>query len=182
MNKILALLIIIALLPIFIFIYIFILLSTFKNPLYFSKRIGKNQSTFFMPKFRTMKLNTPQLATHLLNNSENYLYFYGPFLRKSSLDELPQLLSIIKGDLNFIGPRPALFNQKDLINSRKQNNILTMKPGITGLAQVMGRDELTIQKKVEYEIYYKNNKSFYLDIKIILLTFKKILINKDVLH
>lgn len=182
MNKILALLIIMVVLPIILIIYIFIFISIFQNPIYFSKRIGINNTIFYMPKFRTMKLNTPQLATHLLNNSNQYLYFYGSILRKTSLDELPQLFSIIKGDLNFIGPRPALFNQRDLIESRMNLNIIYMKPGITGLAQVMGRDELSIEEKIKYEEYYLKNKNILLDIKIILLTLKKIFVSKDVSH
>ena len=123
-----------------------------------------------MPKFRTMKINTPHVATHLLTNPQSHLTLVGTFLRKTSLDELPQIYSIIKGDMSFVGPRPALFNQYDLIKLRNENNIDKLIPGITGLAQINGRDSLTIPEKVEYEIEYIKKKSLFFDIYLIFLT------------
>lgn len=156
---------------------------TSKGPaLYVSKRVGKNNNIFLMPKFRTMKTDTPEVATHLLTNANSYLTPIGSFLRKSSLDELPQILSIIKGDMSFVGPRPALFNQQDLIELRTQKNVHTIMPGVTGWAQVNGRDELSIPAKVTLDEYYLKNQSFIFDLKILMLTFTKVLLKEGVSH
>ena len=135
-----------------------------------------------MPKFRTMDIDTPPVATHLLTQPDKYLTKIGKFLRKYSLDELPQIYSIIKGHMTFVGPRPALYNQEDLIALRKQHNIDKIKPGITGWAQVKGRDSFTIPKKIEYDLYYLNHKSIFFDLKIILMTFINSLTNKNISH
>ena len=135
-----------------------------------------------MPKFRTMKKNTPQIPTHLFNDSKKYLTISGILLRKSSLDELPQLFSILIGKMSFVGPRPALFNQNDLIDLREKKNINTLLPGLTGWAQIHGRDDVSIIKKVELDDYYLKNKSFTLDLCVILLTIKKVVKMKDISH
>jgi len=135
-----------------------------------------------MPKFRTMHTDTPAVATHLLKDPEGYLTPVGSFLRKFSLDELPQLWSIIKGDMTFVGPRPALYNQDDLIELRTRKNIHRLTPGITGWAQVNGRDELPIPVKVEFDDYYLKNKSFLLDLKILWLTIVKVLKKEGIRH
>jgi O-antigen biosynthesis protein WbqP len=156
---------------------------TSKGPvLYWSARIGVNTKIFKMPKFRTMSLDTPPVATHLLENPEKYLTPIGPFLRKLSLDELPQLWSVFKGDMSFVGPRPALFNQYDLIELRTQKGIHVLIPGITGWAQVNGRDDLPISLKVEYDEYYLINKSLMLDLKILFMTIQKVLQREGVTH
>lgn len=156
---------------------------TSKGPaLYWSKRIGQNNSIFKMPKFRTMQIETPAVATHLLIDPEQYLTPIGSFLRKSSLDELPQLWSILCGDMSFVGPRPALFNQEDLIQLRTQNGIHMLTPGLTGWAQINGRDELPIPQKVALEIEYKERKSFWFDLKIVLLTGIKVLKRDNIIH
>ena len=163
MSRTFDILTIIFLLPIFILlcilIYFLLFVETKGSVIYWSKRVGINNNTFFMPKFRTMKLQTPQLATHLLESPDLYVTFFGKFLRKYSLDEIPQIYSVLVGNMSLIGPRPALYNQDDLIKMRKKHGIDKMLPGITGWAQVNGRDELTLEKKVEYEIYYLQNKS-----------------------
>lgn len=149
---------------------------------YWSDRVGINNSIFKMPKFRTMRLGTPAVATHLLKNPEAYLTPSGSFLRKSSLDELPQLFSILKGDMSFVGPRPALYNQDDLIALRTKKGVHTLIPGITGWAQVNGRDDLPIPEKVEYDTYYLRNRSFLLDMKILWMTFRKVIKAEGVTH
>ncbi|HFQ81020.1 MAG TPA: sugar transferase, partial [Desulfobacterales bacterium] len=142
---------------------------TSKGPvLYASNRIGINNSIFKMYKFRTMRINTPAVATHLMDNPEQYLTPVGQFLRKSSLDELPQLFNILKGDMSFVGPRPALFNQHDLIELRTKKGIHTLVPGLTGWAQINGRDELPIPVKVNFDEYYYKNHSLRLDMRILL--------------
>jgi O-antigen biosynthesis protein WbqP len=150
--------------------------------LHWSKRIGVNNTFFRMPKFRTMLIKTPDIATHLLNDPEKYLTPPGPFLRKYSLDEIPQLWSILKGDMSFVGPRPALYNQDDLIHLRASKGIHKLIPGITGWAQINGRDELPIPVKVQYEEEYLKNRSFLLDLKIIFLTFSKVTKAEGVTH
>ena len=150
--------------------------------IFYSKRFGKNKNIFLMPKFRSMKVNTPQLATNLLNNSENYITTFGIFLRKTSLDELPQLWSILKGDMTFVGPRPALFNQYDLIDLRQKFGINLLTPGLTGWAQINGRDQISLYKKVEIERFYQINQSIMLDLKILYLTFLKVIKMKDIKH
>ncbi len=150
--------------------------------LYFSDRVGRNNRIFKMPKFRTMEVNTPAVATHLLSNPAQFLTPIGSFLRKSSLDELPQLLSIIRGDMSFVGPRPALFNQDDLVALRTHYGVDKLVPGLTGWAQINGRDELPIPEKVKLDVDYMNNQSFLFDLKIILLTFLKVLRRDGIQH
>ncbi len=150
--------------------------------IYWSDRVGRNNRIFRMPKFRTMRVDTPAVATHLLSNPEQFLTPIGSFLRKSSLDELPQLWSIIKGDMSFVGPRPALFNQDDLIQLRTQYGVHKLLPGLTGWAQVNGRDELPIPDKVKLDVEYMQQQSFLMDIRIIILTFVKVLRSDGVQH
>lgn len=150
--------------------------------LYWSDRVGRNNTFFKMPKFRTMRTDTPSVATHLLNNPDQYLTPIGKFLRKSSLDELPQFISILKGDMSFVGPRPALFNQDDLIALRIKKGIQALTPGLTGWAQINGRDELPIPVKVEFDEYYLAHRSFLFDLKIILLTALKVVRREGVTH
>ncbi len=150
--------------------------------LYWSDRVGRNNQLFKMPKFRSMQVGTPAVATHLLSNPDIYLTPVGSFLRRSSLDELPQLWSIIKGDMSFVGPRPALFNQHDLIELRTRSGVHTLVPGLTGWAQINGRDELPIPQKVALDIEYLHRRSFIFDIKIIILTAKKVLARDNVTH
>jgi len=150
--------------------------------IFWTDRVGVNNGTFKMAKFRTMKLNTPQIATHLMKNPEYYLIPGGEFLRKYSLDELPQLFNILKGDMSFIGPRPALFNQDDLVALRTKKNIHKLIPGVTGWAQVNGRDDLPIPIKVTFDEYYFNHRSFAFDFYIILLTAVKVVKREGVQH
>tara|TARA_B100001057_G_C22861373_1_gene954646 strand:+ start:126 stop:686 length:561 start_codon:yes stop_codon:yes gene_type:complete len=163
-------------------ISVVIFLKDKEYPLYFSSRVGKNNRIFLMPKFRTMSSNAPQIATHLLSSPDDYLLSTGPFLRKYSLDELPQIVSIIKGDMAFVGPRPALFNQDDLISLRNRKGISQLKPGLTGWAQVNGRDELSILEKVEYEEEYFRRASLGFDIYIIWLTIIKVIKRDGISH
>ena len=156
---------------------------TSKGPFfYWSDRVGVDNEIFKMPKFRTMRADTPAVATHLLNDPDAYLTPVGPFLRKSSLDELPQLWSVLKGDMSFVGPRPALFNQDDLIALRAEKGVHRLIPGITGWAQINGRDDIPIPKKVEFDAYYLNHRSFFLDLKILFLTFFKVTRAENVSH
>jgi len=150
--------------------------------LYWSERVGINNTIFRMPKFRTMRVDTPAVATHLMRNPDAYLTSIGSFLRKFSLDELPQLYSILKGDISFVGPRPALFNQDDLVELRTGKGIHGLIPGITGWAQVNGRDELPIPVKVEFDAYYLKNRSFLFDLKILWMTFIKVVKREGVTH
>jgi len=150
--------------------------------LYWSDRVGKDNTIFRMPKFRTMRTDTPAVATHLLNDPDIYLTPIGKFLRKSSLDELPQLWSVIKGDMSFVGPRPALFNQDDLIALRTEKGVHRLIPGVTGWAQINGRDDLPIPVKVDFDEFYLNNQSFLFDIKILWLTFLKVVKREGVSH
>lgn len=157
--------------------------ATSKGPvLYWSDRVGRSNAIFKMPKFRTMKIDTPAVATHLLSNPDQFLTPIGKFLRKSSLDELPQLISILKGDMSFVGPRPALFNQDDLVALRTQKGVHALTPGLTGWAQINGRDELPIPVKVEFDEYYLKHRSFLFDLKIILLTALKVARREGVTH
>lgn len=150
--------------------------------LYWSSRVGRDNEIFKMPKFRTMRTDTPAIATHLLVDPGQYLTPIGGFLRKSSLDELPQLWSILTGDMTFVGPRPALFNQADLIALRTERGIHLLTPGLTGWAQINGRDDLPIPVKVELDAAYLNNRSFWLDIRILILTANHVLRAKGVAH
>lgn len=171
--------------PLVILTFLLVKLSSKGPALFWSDRVGINNKIFRMPKFRSMLVNTPQLATHVLNqqgNADSYLTPVGNFIRKTSLDELPQLWSVFIGDMSIVGPRPALFNQDDLIHLRTAYNIHTIKPGITGWAQVNGRDEIPIPQKVELDVYYLNNQSLVFDIKIILLTCLKVINREGVTH
>lgn len=150
--------------------------------LYWSDRVGKNNKIFRMPKFRSMRLGTPAVATHLLADPKAYLTPIGSFLRKSSLDELPQLWSILAGDMSFVGPRPALFNQQDLIEQRTQFGIHALVPGLTGWAQVNGRDELPIPEKVKLDAEYLQCRSLWFDIRILWMTFVKVLRRDGITH
>ncbi|HEY0563583.1 MAG TPA: sugar transferase [Methylophilus sp.] len=155
------------------------------NALYWSKRVGIHNQLFNMPKFRSMKVDTPALATHIMNQQANpnqYLTPVGSFIRKTSLDELPQLWSVLKGDMSIVGPRPALFNQDDLIALRTELGVHTLKPGITGWAQVNGRDDLPNPQKVALDAYYLKHQSFWLDCYIILLTVFKVIKRDGVSH
>jgi O-antigen biosynthesis protein WbqP len=154
-----------------------------KGPaLYWSDRVGKNNKIFKMPKFRSMLTGTPAVATHLLDNPDVYLSPIGGFLRRSSLDELPQLFSVLKGDMSFVGPRPALYNQDDLIALRTKKGVDKLLPGITGWAQINGRDELSIPDKVALDVEYLDRQSFWFDIKILWMTFLKVVKRDGVSH
>jgi len=156
---------------------------TSKGPaLYWSDRVGRNNTIFRMPKFRSMRMGTPALATHLLGNPEAHLTPIGSFLRRSSLDELPQLWSILAGNMSFVGPRPALFNQYDLITLRTQQNVHMLVPGLTGWAQINGRDELPIPDKVKLDEEYLHRQSLWFDFRILWLTFVKVLRRDGVSH
>jgi O-antigen biosynthesis protein WbqP len=171
--------------PFFVFTFLLVICTSKGGAFYWSKRVGMNNALFDMPKFRSMRLDTPALATHIMNSQDNpnhYLTPVGSFIRKTSLDEIPQLWCVLKGDMSLVGPRPALFNQDDLIQLRTKSNVHTIKPGITGWAQVNGRDELTIPKKVELDYYYAKNQSISLDCKIILMTVLKVLRRDGVSH
>ncbi len=150
--------------------------------LFWSKRVGRDNHVFQMPKFRSMRIDTPAVATHLLQNPDQWLTPIGSFLRKSSLDELPQLWCILKGDMSFVGPRPALFNQDDLIAMRIERGVHQLVPGLTGWAQVNGRDELPIPKKVELDYEYLQRRSFLFDLKILWITVLKVLVRDGVSH
>lgn len=186
MHRYFEILIILFFLPIILSLLIIISFLLFYETrgkvIYFSKRIGINSEVFFMPKFRTMRFGTPQVATHLLEKPEQYLTSLGKFLRKTSLDELPQLISILYGDMSLVGPRPALFNQYDLIEKRKIMGIDKIKPGITGWAQINGRDDISIDEKIKMDHYYLNKKNIILDVKIIFLTILSIFKFKNISH
>jgi len=161
---------------------ILVKLSSQGSVLYWSDRVGKDNQIFKMPKFRSMKVDTPAVATHLLQDPKSVLTPIGDFLRKSSLDELPQLWCILKGDMSFVGPRPALFNQDDLIALRTEKGVHQLVPGLTGWAQVNGRDELPIPQKVDLDVVYLNRQSFSFDIYILWLTFIKVIRRDGVSH
>lgn len=181
-DLILAILIILLLLIPFLLIAILVIVTSKGPVLYWSDRIGKNNKTFKMPKFRSMLINTPTLATHLLDNPDSYLSPIGRFLRTTSLDELPQLFCVLKDDMSFVGPRPALYNQNDLISLRTHKSVDKLLPGITGWAQVNGRDELSIPDKVLLDVEYLNRQSFWLDIKILWMTLLKVIKRDGVDH
>lgn len=168
----------------FIPFWIVVILVKLTSPgpaIHWSKRVGKNNQIFLMPKFRTMRIDTPQVATHLLDG-KSFLTPIGGFLRKSSLDEIPQLISVLKGDMSLVGPRPALFNQYDLMELRTKHGVHTLLPGVTGWAQINGRDELSIPEKVEYDADYLKRKSLSFDVKIIFLTALKVVLRKGISH
>jgi len=150
--------------------------------LYWSNRVGRRNEIFRMPKFRSMRIDTPTVATHLLDDPSRYLTPIGGFLRKSSLDELPQLWCILKGDMSFVGPRPALYNQDDLIALRTAEGVDALLPGLTGWAQVNGRDELPIPEKVKFDVDYLQRRSFFMDMRILAMTVGKVLGSKGITH
>ena len=174
-------------LGLFLFIPVLVIFITIKitssgPAVYWSIRIGKDENTFSMPKFRTMRKDTPAVATHLLGNIDDHLTSFGSLLRKTSLDELPQLYSIFKGDMSFVGPRPALYNQDDLIALRRSRGVNILMPGLTGWAQINGRDNLPIIQKVELDTEYLLRESFLFDLQIIFRTLSKTLLIKDISH
>ena len=178
----LALFVSMLLLPLILAVALGVRLTSAGPVLYWSDRVGRNNQLFKMPKFRTMRVNTPAVATHLLTDPKKYLTPIGSFLRKSSLDELPQLWSILKADMSFVGPRPALFNQDDLVALRTQYGVEKLLPGLTGWAQINGRDELPIPLKVKLDVAYMQDQSFLFDLKILFLTFLKVLRRDGVQH
>ena len=165
-----------------IFIAILVRLTSRGQSIYWSDRVGKNNIIFKMPKFRTMLIDSPTLATHLLDDPDSYLSPIGGFLRRTSLDEIPQLFSVLKGDMTFVGPRPALFNQSDLIALRKEKGVDKLLPGITGWAQVNGRDKLLISDKVALDEEYMHYQSFWFDLKILWMTFLKVTKRDNITH
>ena len=182
LNRFFALFLLVLFSPIFLIVAILILFEDGWPVFFQQKRIGMNYIYFQIFKFRTMKNNTPNVATHLLVNPEQHLLKIGGFLRKLSLDELPNLINIIKGEMVFVGPRPALYNQEDLMALRVEARVDQLKPGITGWAQINGRDEISIEEKIALEKQYLEKKSFLFDIKIILRTFTSVLLAKGVKH
>jgi len=181
-DLILAMILIMVLLVPMLVIMLAIRLTSKGPALYWSDRIGFDNSIYKMPKFRSMRVDTPQVATHLMSNPDKFLSPIGRFLRQTSLDELPQLLSILKGDMSFVGPRPALYNQEDLITLRSEYGLHRLLPGLTGWAQVNGRDDLSISEKVVLEVEYMRRKSIWFDLKILWLTFLKVINRKGVSH
>ena len=181
-NRLLAFILIIIFSPLFLFVSLAILLEDGFPVLFTQKRVGINYSFFKIYKFRSMKKNTPNVATHLLVNPDQYLLKIGKFIRKTSLDELPNLINIVKGEMVFVGPRPALYNQEDLMTFRVATGVSKLKPGVTGWAQINGRDEISIAQKVQLEQEYLYRKSFLFDLEIIIKTFTNVLFSKGVSH
>ncbi len=182
MNRIFALIVLVVLLPLYLILSLIILVED-GFPIHFKqKRVGINYSFFMLYKFRSMKKNTPDVATHLLGDPKKYLLKSGALIRRLSLDELPNLINIIKGDMVFVGPRPALYNQHDLMQLRIAAGVDKLKPGLTGWAQVNGRDELALDVKVAFEKEYLERKSFWFDLKILVLTFTSVVTSKGVTH
>ncbi len=182
LNRIIALLLLLLLWPVFLIAAIAIYLEDGTPVIFKQKRVGINYTFFQIYKFRTMKKGTPNVATHLLDNPEQYLLKTGKYIRKLSIDELPNLINILKGDMIFIGPRPALYNQDDLMNLRVKAGVDKLMPGVTGWAQVNGRDEIPNEKKVHYEKEYLEKKSFLFDMKILIKTIRNILFRRGVTH
>ena len=182
LNRLFALILVIIFSPIFIFIGLFILFEDGFPVLFTQKRVGINYTFFKIYKFRSMKKDTPNVATHLLSNPDHYLLKIGKFIRKTSLDELPNLINIIKGEMVFVGPRPALYNQYDLMTLRVATGVDKLKPGITGWAQINGRDDISIEKKVQLEKEYINKRTTLFDIEIIIKTFTNVFFSKGVSH
>ena len=181
-NRLLAIILLILFFPIFLLVAFAIIIEDGIPVFFRQKRIGVNYTYFNIYKFRSMKKNTPNVATHLLINPEQYILKIGNFIRKTSLDELPNLINIIKGEMVFVGPRPALYNQDDLMALRIEASVDKLKPGITGWAQINGRDEISLEAKVALEKYYLERKSLIFDIEIIIKTFTMVLFRKDVSH
>ena len=182
MSKIFSLFLLICLSPILFIVAIAIMIDDGFPILFRQKRVGQNNAHFWIYKFRTMKKDAPDIATHLVKDGTSLYTSIGPFLRKFSFDELPQLINILKGDMIFIGPRPALYNQDDLIALRTQAGVHSLMPGVTGWAQVNGRDELSIPEKVQFDEYYLKNKSWLFDIKIVFITLLKVIGMQNVSH
>ena len=181
-NRIFALILLIILSPIFILVALVILLEDGFPVFFTQKRVGIYYTFFSFYKFRSMRKNTPNVATHLLTNPKQYLLKIGKFIRKTSLDELPNLINIIKGEMVFVGPRPALYNQDDLMTLRVATGVDKLKPGITGWAQINGRDNISIERKVQLEQEYLHTRSILLDFEIIVKTFTNVLFRKGVSH
>ena len=182
LSRLLAFFLLIFFSPIFILVSLAILIED-SFPVFFTqKRVGINYSFFKIYKFRSMKKNTPNVATHLLENPDQYLLKIGKFVRKTSLDELPNLINIIKGEMDFVGPRPALYNQDDLMALRVYSGVSKLKPGITGWAQINGRDEISIEEKVKFEQEYLKRRSFLFDLEILFKTLTNVLFRKGVTH
>jgi len=181
-NRLFAFLLLIILSPIFLIVAMAIIVEDGFTVFFIQKRVGINYTFFYIYKFRSMKKNTPNVATHLLKNPDKYLLKIGKFIRKTSLDELPNLINIIKGEMVFVGPRPALYNQDDLMTLRVATGVDKLKPGITGWAQINGRDDISIEQKVHLEQEYMNKKSIFFDIEIIIKTFTNVLFRKGVSH
>jgi len=181
-DLIIGVLLLVSLFFLMIVVAISVKITSRGSALYWSERIGKNNKIFKMPKFRSMLVDTPAVATHLLSDPDVYLSPIGGFLRRTSLDELPQLWSILKGDMSFVGPRPALFNQDDLIALRTEYGVDKLIPGLTGWAQVNGRDELPIPEKVALDVEYMHRQSFWFDLKILWMTFLKVIKRDGVSH
>ena len=177
-----AFVLIIILMPILIIIFLVIYVEDGMPIFFIQKRVGLNNKYFNIYKFRTMKVGTPNIESNLLTNHDQYILKFGTFLRKNSLDELPNLFNILNGDMVFVGPRPALYNQTDLVKLRNSLDIQKIKPGITGLAQINGRDNISNEKKVEYDKEYLYNKSLILDLRIILHTFIRVILRKNISH
>ena len=181
-SRILALLLLVLFFPVFIVVGLFILIEDGFPVFFKQKRVGINYTFFHIYKFRSMKKNTPNVATHLLENPSQYLLKLGGLIRKLSLDELPNLINILKGEMVFVGPRPALYNQDDLMQLRVRAGVDKLKPGLTGWAQVNGRDEIALEEKVAFEKEYLERQSLWFDLKIVLLTFTKVLKSQGVNH
>ena len=182
LNRLLALIFLLILSPVLIFVALIIFIED-GFPIFFTqKRVGVNYTFFNIYKFRSMKKNTPNVATHLLINPDQYLLKIGKLIRKTSLDELPNLINILKGEMVFVGPRPALYNQHDLMEFRVATGVSKLKPGITGWAQINGRDEISVAQKVQLEQEYLYKKSFLFDIKILIKTLTNVLFSKGVSH
>jgi O-antigen biosynthesis protein WbqP len=181
-DSLLAIIVIILLVVPIILTAIAVRITSKGSVLYWSDRIGRNNEIFKMPKFRSMLIDTPAVATHLLSNPDSHLSPIGGFLRSTSLDELPQLFSVLRGDMSFVGPRPALYNQDDLISFRTEKGVDKLLPGITGWAQVNGRDELSIPDKVALDAEYLDRQSFWFDMKILWMTFLKVIKRDGVSH
>ena len=177
-----ALVLMLILAPLLLLVVLAIRLTSVGPVLFRTRRVGKNSRFFTMYKFRTMKMDTPQVATHLLKKPDQFLTPVGGFLRQTSLDELPQLINVLRGDMSLVGPRPALFNQDDLISLRTARGVNELTPGITGWAQVNGRDELPITEKVKLDEWYLKNRSFWLDLKVVRMTVVKVLRKDGVAH
>lgn len=181
-DILLALILLPIILPLFCVISLMLMFHTGFNTLYWSDRVGRNNVIFKMPKFRTMRLDTPEVATHLLTDPEEWVTPIGKWLRKTSLDELPQIYNVLRGQMSWVGPRPALYNQDDLIRHRTEKQVHLLIPGLTGYAQINGRDSLSIEEKVAFDHFYLCHRSFRLDLKIIFLTLIKVLKNEGVAH